>query len=66
MRQTTLREDRWATHMNPPIGWYVGYVETPTDPWFFALNLDITGPADLEQRKKLLYAALAELEIIAL
>lgn len=62
---TLYAKTGWAARMNPQIGWYVGYVETARDTWLFALNLDIASPADLEHRKKLLYAALAELEIIA-
>ena len=62
---TLYAKTGWAARSNPQIGWYVGYVETAGDIWFFALNLDIAGPADLQHRKKLLYAALAELGIIA-
>ncbi|MFO1469528.1 MAG: class D beta-lactamase [Turneriella sp.] len=54
----------WAARMNPQVGWYVGYIERGGDIWFFVLNLDVAGPADLEHRKKLLYAALAEMQII--
>ena len=38
----------WAASAEPQVGWYVGYLETHDDVWFFALNMDIrseTGPA---------------------
>lgn len=56
----------WAARMNPQVGWYVGYIERGGETWLFALNLDIAGPTYLEHRKKLLYAALSELQIIPL
>lgn len=29
------------------VGWYVGYIETEDEVWFFALNMDVLGEADL-------------------
>ena len=41
----------WAASASPQIGWYVGYVETPDDVWFFAMNLDVRGEQDLAARQ---------------
>lgn len=48
----------WAARQSPQIGWYVGFVETPTDVWLFALNMDVRGPEDLQLRQKLVLDAL--------
>jgi len=42
----------------PQIGWYVGYVETKTDVWFFAMNMNIAKPADAGLRQKLVMEVL--------
>lgn len=39
-------------------GWYVGYIETKTDVWFFALNIDTKNKDDLPKRKALTLEAL--------
>ncbi|WP_323594073.1 class D beta-lactamase [Aliarcobacter butzleri] len=39
-------------------GWYVGYVETKNDVWFFALNIDTKTKEDLAKRKTLTLEAL--------
>ena len=39
-------------------GWYVGYVETKNDVWFFALNIDTKTKEDLAKRKALTLEAL--------
>jgi beta-lactamase class D len=57
----------WAgfgTTSGPQTGWYVGYVETKGNVWFFALNMDMRGPADGPLRKKLVMAVLKEKGII--
>lgn len=51
----------WAGYgekTTPQIGWYVGYVETGTDVWFFTLNMDITKPAEGAYRQQLVMEAL--------
>ncbi|WPL16826.1 Beta-lactamase OXA-2 precursor [Thiorhodovibrio winogradskyi] len=48
----------WAMRADPPIGWYVGYVETPNNVWFFATNIDIRDQEDLSLRQKLTREAL--------
>jgi len=42
----------------PQIGWYVGYVESGTDVWFFALNMAITKPAEGAYRQQMVMEAL--------
>ncbi len=48
----------WATSVSPQVGWYVGYVETGKDVWFFATNIDINDAAQLPLRLSLTRAAL--------
>lgn len=54
----------WAQRVTPQIGWYVGYVETSKDTWFFACNLDIDHDTDADYRKELVIRHLTELKII--
>ena len=42
----------------PQVGWYVGYVETARDVWFFATNLAIENPGELPLRLQLTREAL--------
>ncbi|WP_236021696.1 class D beta-lactamase [Geomesophilobacter sediminis] len=42
----------------PQIGWYVGYLETKGNVWLFALNMDISKPADAGLRQKIVMEAL--------
>lgn len=42
-----------AADTSPQIGWYVGYVQTATDSWLFALNIDVRGNADVATRLEL-------------
>jgi beta-lactamase class D len=48
----------WSVRLSQQIGWYVGYVETPTGVWLFAVNLDVRSEADLPLRKQLAVDAL--------
>jgi beta-lactamase class D len=48
----------WAAGNTPQIGWYVGYVETAGDVWFFATNIDIRTANDLPLRQSLTREAL--------
>ena len=48
----------------PHIGWYVGYVETGEDVWFFACNLDMTRPEDALLRKEIIHTAFKEIGIV--
>lgn len=54
----------WATKANPPIGWYVGYVETRKGTWFFAMNMDTPDQSDLPLRQKITREALRAKGII--
>ncbi|CAK0781014.1 Beta-lactamase LCR-1 [Gammaproteobacteria bacterium] len=48
----------WGARLKPQIGWYVGYVETSRDVWFFATNLEVRDEKDLLLRQQLTRAAL--------
>jgi len=48
----------WARRVNPEIGWYVGYVVTSSDVWFFAMNTNIQTPLNLPLRQKITLEAL--------
>jgi beta-lactamase class D len=48
----------WATRVNPQVGWYVGYIETTTDVWFFATNIEVRDEQDLPLRQQLTRDAL--------
>ena len=54
----------WAASAEPQVGWYVGYLETHDDVWFFALNMDIRSETDLPLRKQLVREALVAKGII--
>ena len=53
-----------AASAEPQVGWYVGYLETHDDVWFFALNMDIRSETDLPLRKQLVREALVAKGII--
>ncbi len=56
---STLRgKTGWAQRVSPQIGWFVGYVETRGDAWFFATNIDITKPEDARYRQEITVEAL--------
>lgn len=55
----------WAADVEPQIGWYVGWVERPEGPVFFALNIDTPGKAkDLDKRESLVRAVLSSLQAL--
>lgn len=54
----------WATRVKPQVGWYVGYVKTPQDVWFFATNIEVRDEKDLPLRQQLTQEALQAKEII--
>lgn len=54
----------WARRVNPEIGWYIGYVVTSSDVWFFATNLNIQSPADLPLRQRVTLESLQAKGII--
>lgn len=53
----------WA-RTSPQIGWYVGYVETKNDIWFFACNIDIHYSSQSRHRQEAVYAGLRDLKIM--
>ena len=48
----------WAVQAKPQVGWYIGYIETKEDVWFFATNIKINSKKDLPLRQKLTREAL--------
>jgi beta-lactamase class D len=57
--QFTIRaKTGWAMRADPQNGWYVGYVETKEEIWFFAMNLEIKKRGDEKFRKEITMAAL--------
>lgn len=57
--QFTIRaKTGWAMRTDPQQGWYVGYVETKRDIWFFATNIEIRKKGDDAFRKEITMAAL--------
>lgn len=61
----TLRaKTGWAARVTPQIGWYVGYVETKDNVWFFATNIDIKNTNDLLLRERITRLALEAKDII--
>jgi beta-lactamase class D len=54
----------WADSRTPAIGWWVGWVETDNDTYFFALNLDITKDEDAPKRMIVARQCLASLGIL--
>lgn len=48
----------WASSATPQVGWYVGYVETLEDVWYFALNIDTPNAQALPLRANLTREAL--------
>jgi beta-lactamase class D len=51
----------WAANMSPQIGWWVGWVELDDNKIFFALNMDIEKPSQLQSRKDVGKAMLNDL-----
>lgn len=56
----TLRaKTGWSGGKAPQVGWYVGYVETVADVWFFATNIVVRDGGDLPERLAITREALA-------
>lgn len=61
----TLRaKTGWSTRFESESGWYIGYIETKDDVWFFATNLITHGENDLPLRKVITMEALKSKGII--
>lgn len=55
----------WAVDVEPQIGWYVGFVEWPDGPVFFALNIDMPGRAkDVAKREAIVRAVLRSIQAL--
>ncbi len=61
---TIYAKTGWASRVKPQVGWYVGYVETPKNIWFFATNIDTRSEKDLPLRIQLTRQALQAKGII--
>ena len=59
-RQWILRaKTGWQARVEPQVGWWVGWVEWPEGPVFFALNIDMpNGAKDLPKRERIAWAVL--------
>ena len=62
-RYSLYAKSGWAT-TTPQVGWYVGFVETGTQTWFFAMNMQIDTREQVGLRKELTLASLQALGII--
>ena len=56
----------WSPYGEDPVAWYVGYIETKQDTWFFATNLAIKESKDLHLRKSLTLKALETVGAISI
>jgi len=55
----------WTTAPEPDIGWWVGWVEWPEGPVFFALNIDMPGGGeDLSRRTGIVRAVLRSIDAL--
>ena len=54
----------WSPYGNSPVGWYVGYVETGEEIWFFTTNLKISNMSNLNLRKEVTYKVLKSIGAI--
>ena len=50
---TLFGKTGWTNTPDPDIGWYVGWLETADDRFFFALNMDMTRKAQRAVRRKI-------------
>lgn len=55
----------WQARVEPNVGWWIGWVETPQGAVFFALNLDLPNKGDdLAKREEIGRAVLGELDAL--
>jgi beta-lactamase class D len=55
----------WAMRIKNQVGWYVGYIETSKQVWFFATNIDIKKKSDSTYREEITMGALKAKGIIS-
>jgi beta-lactamase class D len=61
----TLRaKTGWAARVEPNIGWFVGYLETNENVYFFANNIDIVEEEDNMARKRITVQVLEDLNLL--
>ncbi len=53
----------WAA-TTPQVAWYVGFVETGMQTWFFAMNMQVDSREQIGRQKELTFASLQALAII--
>jgi beta-lactamase class D len=61
---TIRAKSGWAGQLSPQTGWYVGYVETSKDVWFFATTIEDLNKPNLPFRQKLTREALQTMGVI--
>lgn len=55
----------WATdNIKTPVGWFVGWAETKDNLYVFAMNMDLTGAADLPLRESITLECLRSLKLL--
>lgn len=54
----------WTMRVKPQTGWYVGWLETGKDAWFFAVRIDIMAERDAVFREKATLRALEGLGLL--
>lgn len=54
----------WGIADGSHLGWFVGYVETTSDTWFFAMNMDGASINDSHHRQQITHSILQTLEIL--
>ena len=57
----------WGIMDNTNVGWYVGYIKTPDNTWFFSnciQSKDSTNKNFATARKEIVFAILKELKIL--
>jgi len=54
----------WAVQSTPQIGWYIGYLETNNNVYFFANNIDIHSKKDTDARKSITMSIFKALNLI--
>ena len=58
IEETPVYTLRAKTGWAQKVGWFVGYVESANDTWFFAMNMDMAKIEDAPLRKEITIAAL--------
>lgn len=54
----------WSARVDHQIGWYVGFIETNDDTYFFAINVDVNDREDLKAREGITKDVLKEMGLM--